>query len=283
MKKLIVNADDFGLHPLINQGIIKGHQEGFITSTSIMASAPAYFQAVQLAKANPRLGIGIHLTLVGGVKSILPKEKVSSLLNKQGVFFDNYIDFAKYFYSGRIKMSEIEAELRCQIEKVLSDNLQVTHIDSHQHIHILPFVNQLVIKLCNEYNINKMRIPKEAYFFQGGFSAGLGRRIGRAGLTFFAQMAQVSASEKKILYPDNFFGMLAGGNLNTALVGNILQKLPDGVSELMTHPGLDNHALSQNFSWQYHWQDELDAYLNQDNKNLLRKKEITLINFGGLD
>ena len=67
MKQLIVNADDFGLHPLINAGIIKGHQEGFITSTSLMPSAPCWQEAVRLAKENPRLGIGVHLTLVGGV------------------------------------------------------------------------------------------------------------------------------------------------------------------------------------------------------------------------
>ncbi len=86
IKKLIVNADDFGLHTLINQGIIKGYREGFITSASIMPSANAYEEAVALAKDNPKLGIGIHLTLVGGVKSVLPKIKVSGLLDAEGRF-----------------------------------------------------------------------------------------------------------------------------------------------------------------------------------------------------
>ena len=84
MKKLIVNADDFGLHPLINAGIIKGYREGFITSTSLMPSAPCWQEAVQLAQENPQLGIGVHLTLVGSVAPVLPAGKVSSLLDEQG-------------------------------------------------------------------------------------------------------------------------------------------------------------------------------------------------------
>lgn len=87
MKKLIVNADDFGLHPLINAGIIKGYREGFITSTSLMPSAPCWQEAVQLAQENPQLGIGVHLTLVGSVAPVLPAGKVSSLLDEQGLFF----------------------------------------------------------------------------------------------------------------------------------------------------------------------------------------------------
>ena len=82
MKSLIVNADDFGLHTEINKGIINGYQEGFITSTSLMCSAPAFEDAVALARQNDGLGIGIHLTLVGSVPSVLPKEKITSLVNE---------------------------------------------------------------------------------------------------------------------------------------------------------------------------------------------------------
>ena len=108
MKKLIVNADDFGLHEEINKGIIKGYQEGFITSTSLMCSAPAFENAVALAKESPGLGIGIHLTLVGSVPSVLPKEKIISLVNDKGLFPENYVEFAKMFYTGQLKIVEFE-------------------------------------------------------------------------------------------------------------------------------------------------------------------------------
>ena len=282
MKKLIVNADDFGLHTLINKGIIKGHREGFITSTSIMPSADAYEEAVELAKANLKLGIGIHLTLVGGVKSVLPKEQVSSLLDAEGRFLPDYVAFAKRFYTGGVKGSELEAELRAQIEKALASGLNITHIDSHQHTHVLPGMNGLVRKLCNEYNIKRERIPKEDYTFSGGFQAGLGRKIGRCGLSFCAALAASGADKDGIKHPDYFFGMLAGGHLNAELVGNIIRALPEGVSEIMTHPGLETAPLAKLYAWHYTWETELASYLDEGNKALLKEKSVQLVNFGDL-
>ena len=282
MKQLIVNADDFGLHPLINAGIIKGHQEGFITSTSLMPSAPCWQEAVRLAKDNPRLGIGVHLTLVGGVPSVLPKEKVSSLVDDDGFFLPDYVAFAKRYYSGAVKRSELEAELRAQLERALSCGVNITHIDSHQHTHVLPGINSLVLKLSNEYNIIRVRIPKEGYFFTGGFQTGVGRLIGRSGLSFCADMAALRADSLGLRHPQHFYGMLAGGHLNAQLIANILRQLPEGVSEIMTHPGLDSVALGEAFSWQYHWREELDAYLDAGNKALLKELGIEPVSFAAL-
>ncbi|WP_293686661.1 ChbG/HpnK family deacetylase [uncultured Phascolarctobacterium sp.] len=282
MKQLIVNADDFGLHPLINAGIIKGHQEGFITSTSLMPSAPCWQEAVRLAKENPLLGIGVHLTLVGGVPSVLPKEKVSSLLDDDGLFLPDYVAFAKRYYGGAVKRSELEAELRAQLERALSCGVNITHIDSHQHTHVLPGINSLVLKLSNEYNIIRVRIPKEGYFFTGGFQTGVGRLIGRSGLSFCADMAALRADSLGLRHPQHFYGMLAGGHLNAQLIANILCQLPEGVSEIMTHPGLDSAALGKAFSWQYHWREELDAYLDAGNKALLKELAIEPVSFTAL-
>ena len=282
MKQLIVNADDFGLHPLINAGIIKGHQEGFITSTSLMPSAPCWQEAVRLAKENPRLGIGVHLTLVGGVPSVLPKEQVSSLLDDDGLFLPDYVAFAKRYYSGAVKKAELEAELRAQLERALSCGVNITHIDSHQHTHVLLGINSLVLKLSNEYNIIRVRIPKEGYLFTGGFQTGVGRLIGRSGLSFCADMAALRADSLGLRHPQHFYGMLAGGHLNAQLIANILRRLPEGVSEIMTHPGLDSAALGKVFSWQYHWREELDAYLDAGNKALLKELGIELVSFAAL-
>lgn len=282
MKGLIVNADDFGLHQEINKGIIKGYQEGFITSTSLMCSAPAFDDAVALARQNPGLGIGIHLTLVGSVPSVLPKEKISSLVDDTGLFPENYVVFAKKFYTGQVKMVQLELELRAQIEKALATGLTITHVDSHQHTHVLPGMIGLVVKLCNEYQIKNIRIPQEDYFFSGGFAGGLGRKVGRAGLSFCACLAAMKAKSAGLKYPDSFFGMLAGGNLNERLVGNIINTLPEGVSEIMTHPGLDKQELDKHFTWNYHWEDELNAFLSAKNKTLLEQQQVVLMNFGGL-
>lgn len=279
MKKLIVNADDFGLHPLINAGIIKGFQEGFITSTSLMTSAPYWQEAIELAQQNPALGIGVHLTLVGSVPPVLPAVRVRSLLDADGLFLPDYVAFAKRFYTGGVRRSELEAELRAQLERALAAGVNLTHVDSHQHTHVLPGVNALVLKLCCEYNIRRVRIPKEGYTFTGGYSTGLGRMVGRSGLSLCADMAAVRADGLGLRHPQHFFGMLAGGHLNAGLIANILRQLPDGVSEIMTHPGLDAAELGKVFSWQYHWRDELDAYLDASNKELLRTEKIQPVTF----
>ncbi len=281
-KKLIVNADDFGLHPLINAGIVKGHKEGLITSTSLMASAPAFEEAVELAKMDPTLGVGIHLTLVGGGEPALPKEKVSSLLTADGVFPLDYAAFARRLYSGSIKKKEMEAELRAQIEKVLAAGLSVTHIDSHQHLHVLPGVRVSVLRLALEYKIKALRVPAEPYFFTGGCKAGLGRMIGKWGLSFWAERVREAALEAGLKCPAHFFGMLAGGQLNKNLAANILRALPEGTSEVMTHPGLDSVALGSVFPWHYHWREELTAWLDPENKKLAEKENIQTISFGEL-
>ncbi len=281
MKQLIINADDFGLHPLINKGIIEGHTRGMLTSTSIMPSALYFDEAVLLAKANPDLGIGIHLTLVGGVRPVL-QSGIDSLLTNDGVFPEDYTVFAKKWYTGSIRKSELERELRAQIEKVLTAGIKPTHIDSHQHMHVLPGIAGMVIRLCGEYGITKIRMPGENIFWSGGFNAGLGRKAGRDGLSFCTALAKRKARKAGLIFPEHFFGMLVGGNLNEQLVKNILLKLPDGTNEIMTHPGSDNVLLAQSFKWGYHWHDELNAFLSEGNKKIAEKEGIKLINFGRL-
>lgn len=282
MKRLIVNADDFGLHEAINRGIIQGFRQGIVTSASLMCSAPAFADGVRLAEENPALGVGIHLTLVGGVKTVLPKTKLKTLVDDNGNLPRNYIDFSKRFYSGSIRKSEIEAELRAQIEKALDCGIGVTHVDSHQHTHALPGLAALVLSLCNEYNISRIRVPRENILFRGGFSAGFSRYVGRSGLSLCASLLALKAAGKRFAFPGHFFGMLAGGNMNEDLVGRIIASLPEGISELMVHPGLNQEVLQQEFCWSYRWAQELQACISEANKCLIKKHKIKLINFGDI-
>lgn len=283
MKYLIINADDFGLHEYINAGIIKGFQEGCITSTSLMCSAPAFSNAVDLAKENSGLGIGIHLTLVGGVRPMLPSDRIPSLLDEKGLFTPDYVLFVKRFMAGLVKKSEIKAELAAQIECALHTGLPITHVDSHQHLHVLPGIIDIVIELCNSYGIAKVRVPAENILWRGGYAVNLGRFVGRFGLTVCAEMAKKKLLKAGLKFPEHFFGMLAGGNLDGKLVRRIIAELPDGVSEIMTHPGMHSSDLSKLFFWGYHWEKELAAFLEPETKAEIKEQRISLINFGGLD
>ena len=129
MKKLIVNADDFGLHPAINAGIIKGCRDGFITSTSLMCSGAAFDDAVLQAKATPALGVGIHLTLVGGGKPLLQARQLRTLVDEDGLLPADYTVFCQTVVCWQNKKkAEVVSELQAQLERGLSCGLEITHV-----------------------------------------------------------------------------------------------------------------------------------------------------------
>ena len=115
-------------HEEINNGIIRCFQEGCLTSTSLMCGAPAFNNAVALLKNNEGLGVGVHLTLVGGVAPVLPVEEVKSLVDENGLFFSDYTVFIKNFYLGKVKKNEIKRELEAQLLKAASTGLKFTHV-----------------------------------------------------------------------------------------------------------------------------------------------------------
>lgn len=276
---LIVNADDMGLHEKINEGIIEGHKSGCISSTTLMSGAPAFGQAVELLRQHPALGVGIHLTLVAD-RPVCSPEQVPSLVGPSGLFWPDYGIFLKRYVQRKIDLSEVKLELETQIKKVFEQKLTITHVDSHQHLHIVPGVTQIVIELCQKYGIQAVRYPKEGFTFRGGFPAPFGRIVGRTGLSMLADWARRSFYKAQLVTPDHFFGMLAGGNMKVEYFQTILESLPSGVSEIMIHPGADNEILGQTFKWHYHWEDELKSACW--GRKFLEDKKIRLIHYGDL-
>ena len=144
MKKLVVNADDFGLSIKVNEGILCAHQNGILTSTSIMANGMAFQHAVDTWKSNPTLDVGIHLTLVGE-KPLLNPDVIPDLVNKKGICHQHAKDFVMKYMMGKISQKQIYQELEAQVVKVLDQGIVISHVDSHQHIHMLPQILSVVI------------------------------------------------------------------------------------------------------------------------------------------
>ena len=278
MKRLIVNADDFGLHTEVNKAVIKGYQAGCIRSTSLMPTGAAVEEACELARKNPGLGVGIHLTLVAE-RPLLPPDKVPTLVGADGRLFRNHVEFIKNFCLGKIDKEQLYAECDAQISKAVSLGLNITHIDSHQHLHVLPGVAAICRDLARKYGVTKMRFPGEGYGFIGGYSTELFRFVARCGLTLCADMARYKSKCYNIGMPGHFFGMLAGENMQEEYFMNILRSLPDGVSEIMVHPGADNKALDSCYDWQYHWEDELATVISPQVMRYIKDNDIKLISF----
>ena len=278
MKRLIVNADDFGLHAAVNRGIRDAHSGGIVTSTSLMAGGAAFDEAVAIARDCPELGVGVHLTLVGA-RPVAPMPAVASLVDGEGKFCESYPVFLRRYLQGTVRRDEVERELTAQIEKVTRAGIRPTHLDSHQHLHVVPGISGMVLDLARRFTIPAVRIPAEPLGFFGGMSFSAGRVAGRSGLTVLAGLFRRRALAAGLKTPEHFFGMLAGGQLNETALQTILQRLPAGTSEIMCHPGRPDTALAREYSWGYHWSDELAALCAPRTRQILEGNGVRLISF----
>lgn len=283
MSKLIINADDFGLHSAINEGIIVGHTKGAITSTSILASGAAFNEAVDMAKEHPKLGIGIHIALVGGIAPVSDPSEIPSLVTNEGVFVDNYIEFMKRIYSGSINYDEVRTEITKQVSKIMESGVNVTHIDGHQHMHVLPSILPIVLEQAMRYKIKAIRVPNEKITFLNGVHNPV-RIMGKCGLSTVAAQALPSIRDKGIYFTQYFWGMINGGALGETELLSILKQVSSlsGAHEIMTHPGISDEILRNQYNWGYHWQDELSAMTSDNVRRYISQHNIELINYGDL-
>ena len=277
-KQLIINADDFGIHPAVNEAVHKAATEGILTSTSLMAGGDAFDEAVEMARSMPSLGIGIHLTLVGGIKPVLPPSEVPSLTWDNGVFCHDYGKLIVRDLEGKISLSEVYAEWDAQIQKIMNTGLPVTHMDGHQHMHMWPHFYPIARDLAKKYHISCMRVPDEDVLF-GMKDGHIIRWAAKNGLSLLSRMHRPDLKKNRIRTNDHFFGMLYGGHLSPERFAKFILQTKPGITEIMCHPSADTRAMEDTFHWGYHGEDELAGLLADINRELIEKKQISLISY----
>jgi predicted glycoside hydrolase/deacetylase ChbG (UPF0249 family) len=202
LRRLIINADDFGFTPDVNAGIIHVHVAGVLTATTLMANGEAFDDAVRLSKENPTLDIGAHLVLVQGHSLLTGKplpetpRQLLAVLARRGL--------------------DVYAELKAQIEKIRAAGVRLSHLDTHKHTHLVPSVFRAVVTLADEFSVPWVRLPP-APIAQGYY-----RR---------------AAARKNVKVPDHFLGFRLTGTLTEATFADALQHVQEGTSEFMCHPG----------------------------------------------
>jgi predicted glycoside hydrolase/deacetylase ChbG (UPF0249 family) len=242
MIRLIINADDFGLSEKINFEIIKSYRYGLLRSASLMANGKSFDNAVKMISDNPDLDIGVHLTLVAE-KPLLAPDNVRSLLNADGFFNMSAVKFAKKYFMNKIDPFELKSECSAQIEKIIAHGIKPTHIDSHQHVHVLPDIFRIVTDLAKKYKIPFIRIPKEDF---QNYMLRNQRFYGRVIQMFLLNILCSQQKRNDVMSLDHFAGFYFGGHLNKNNILRVINNLPsDGVCELMCHPGFDMSS-SQN-------------------------------------
>lgn len=279
MKNLIVNADDFGRHELINRAVERAFNAGCLRSTTLMAGGIAFDDAIAVAKRNSGLGVGIHFTLANG-NPILPPKEIPTLVTPEGIFHENYIVFLKRYMSGKISLDEVRSELAAQLEKILQTGLKLTHVDSHQHLHHVPGIIDIVLDLAAAKKIFAMR-SSGAKIFDGELDS-LGKFVGRLGLSSLAKFAAHKAHKKNFATPEHFAGIVAGESVDENFMLKLVEKFQDGTTEVMLHPGTDNKILCDFCDWEHDFEAELAAVTSPKVLNVLAEKNISAVNFSAL-
>jgi chitin disaccharide deacetylase len=288
MKQLILNADDFGMTRGVNEGIIRAHREGILTSTTLMANGEAFDDAVERAHGNKELGVGGHLVLVGG-KCIAPKDSVASLVDADGVLPDSLALFVARLSSGMIRVEEIESELRAQIAKIRAAGIEPTHLDTHKHTHAHPRVMEALGKVARECGITRVRKPienlRDSWETSRAGGQGVSMQILAAGAVR-AIAPQFTAIAKKyaLLSPDHFLGLAMTGQLGPTVLRGLISTLAAGITEIMLHPGVCDADLARSGSrLQKQREDELQGLLDPAVRSAVTERGIRLISYRELD
>jgi len=245
VSSLIVNADDFGLTSGVNRAILELHRRGVLTSATLMACAAATDEAVAIAKATPTLGVGCHVVLVDG-KPALESVRLATLAPAgDGCLRPTLGKFVKDLFTGRIAAAEIEAEAQAQIARLQTHGVELTHIDTHKHTHMFPAVLRPLLRAARACGVRAVRNPFEpAWSVRATPNAPMLRRAQVRMLRSLQARFRRIVAEEGFTTTSGAIGVLATGSLDAQSLHSLLQRVPDGVWELVTHPGYNDATLA---------------------------------------
>jgi len=236
-KYLIINGDDFGLSDSVNQAIIESHEQGILTSTSLMVSGQACLEAVNLAKNHPDLGVGLHLVLICG-QSVLPAEKIPHLVDRNRNFLNDPVKAGLIYQFNREARKELALEIRAQLEKFQETGLLMSHLDGHLHLHTHPVVLGIIQDLAAEFDLKVLRLPSEEL----NFTLAIDRSHFWTKLVWSQVFGQLRRHGEhlfqgtKIIIPDKVYGLLATGRISEDYLLQLIPEIQTEIAEIYAHP-----------------------------------------------
>jgi len=260
--KLIVNADDFGFTRDVNEGIVEAHRDGILTAATLMANGGAFDHAVALARQTPSLDVGCHLVLVRGQSVADPSRELPSTV----------AELARALLRGKLPVYE---ELLAQVRKIVRAGIRPTHLDTHKHTHLLPPVLEAVARVAHEFRIPWVRRPFDFGIDRGARIAksavALGMRVTRPG--FARALGELKTT-------DYFAGFQITGTLKQANLIETLERLPEGLTEFMCHPGkLGPELRAAATRLKESREIELAALVSREVRSVIERRGIELVNY----
>jgi len=278
-RKLIVNADDFGMSDEVNQAVIRAHKDGVLTSTSLMVTGPAFDDAVKLAREHPRLAVGIHLVTVVG-KSALPHSEIPTLVDREGNFSNNSVSAGLKYYFSRRARRELKKELAAQFDRFRTTGLPLSHIDGHLHLHVHPVIFNVALALGAEYGARRMRVPVEERELALDFDGSNRFQKTVFTLLFGALGKHMKRKLRKhgFSFPERVYGNLQSGRMSERYCLYVLERLTEETSEIYFHPAVysDDRVLDNE---ERQCSIEFEALVSASVKEKMRELGIKLTNY----
>ncbi len=262
MKSLIVNVDDVGLSDAINEAVKACYRRGAITGVSVMPCGARFTEAANMLRNLGKVEVGVHLTLAGRFSPCTEDiSAISTLLRANGEFSRDYKSFGTRYFLRRIKSHQVYLELANQIKRVMAEGLTITHLDSHEHIHMFPEIFRITLRLAAEFGIPYIRIPLE-HIKMIRKKLPPKDLLRHAALRMFTSGAKKIISRTRLKCNDAFLGHTHAGRIDDDILCFMVDNLEDGICELAVHPGIQSPELVEESPWHRNAPAELDTLLN---------------------
>jgi chitin disaccharide deacetylase len=270
-RRLIVNADDFGRSASINRAVIRAHREGVLTTASLMVNEPAFEEAVALARDNPTLGVGLHLTLLCG-HSALPPAQIPGLVNARGEFSTNPASAGCRYFFRRSLREQLRREIHAQFQKFRAARLPLDHINGHLHLHLHPAVFRILMADVAQLGLKHLRLTFDPFRLNLRLASGhLAYRVLHAAIFHpLSARARPVLARLGIRHTHAVFGLLQNARVDETYLTRLLPLLPAGDSELYSHPSLDE------------FKNEFDALISPRVREQVKQLGIKLIRYQDL-
>lgn len=282
MTRLVLTADDAGLAGPLSLRVASLLAAGRLSATSLLACAPSFGEAAVALRAAGVAEAGVHLCAVGGEAPLSPASTVPTMA-PGGRFPRAWQTVAARAVSGRLRLAEVEREWEAQLLAVRDAGFRVTHLDSHQHLHLLPALLPLALSLARRHDVPFVRAPR------GDDPAALGSPTTPAGrararlLSLFGGAARRRIAAAGLPEPPRVLGLAEAGRMTLPRWTALLETLPgEGTFEVVLHPGADDARAAARYPWGYEWEAEARALESGELAALLSRSGVTTVSFGRL-
>jgi len=279
MRRLVVSADDFGIAKSVNEGIVKACRDGIVTNLNFIPAGDAFHDALTLARAIGLTEAGAHLALTE-ISPVSEPSSIPTLIARKGRFRAHYGNFFLDLFLKKVDLEEVYIELKAQLSRAVKTGIRITSLSSHEHIHMMPVMLGIFIKLALEYDIPFVRCLRKETAIPPVTAWKIGKNLTISGL---GDNARKAIEGSGLGCTDHFMGLLDSGNMDEEKLLKLIGSLEEGSTELVTHPGFVGPKVVDAYRFHLKCESELFALTGKRSRQALKDRGVKLVKYGELN